>query len=126
MGFGNFLCGCSGRSKRERAYYVDSEKLHQQCRNSNPKAIVLYQNNVDASKGEKEIAVKVFYIYIHTCFDKLELPISPLLSKYISQRPFVPDENVKWSVYWPEYNPVPYTSPKVLAKPVWADPDDVK
>ena len=35
----------------------------------------------------------------------------------------VPDDKVSWSVDWPEYSPVDYTNPHVLAGPVWADPD---
>nr|XP_018902593.1 PREDICTED: ADP-ribose pyrophosphatase, mitochondrial [Bemisia tabaci]XP_018902594.1 PREDICTED: ADP-ribose pyrophosphatase, mitochondrial [Bemisia tabaci]XP_018902595.1 PREDICTED: ADP-ribose pyrophosphatase, mitochondrial [Bemisia tabaci] len=38
------------------------------------------------------------------------------------QRAVVPDEKVCWSVEWPEYKPVPYTSPKATNQP-WADPD---
>ncbi|XP_068099930.1 ADP-ribose pyrophosphatase, mitochondrial isoform X2 [Hyperolius riggenbachi] len=34
----------------------------------------------------------------------------------------VPPEKVSWSVDWPEYQPVEYTAPPVLAGPVWADP----
>ena len=35
----------------------------------------------------------------------------------------VPDDKVAWSVDWPEYLPVDYTAPSVLAGPVWADVD---
>ena len=35
----------------------------------------------------------------------------------------VPDGKVPWSMSWPEYVPVEYTNPKVLAGPVWADPE---
>ena len=35
----------------------------------------------------------------------------------------VPDDKVSWSMDWPEYKPVDYTAPPVLAGPVWADPD---
>lgn len=35
----------------------------------------------------------------------------------------VPDDRVPWSVDWPEYRPVDYTAPSVLAGPVWADVD---
>ncbi|XP_022101086.1 ADP-ribose pyrophosphatase, mitochondrial-like [Acanthaster planci] len=35
----------------------------------------------------------------------------------------VPDDKVQWSVPWPEYKPVEFTNPKVLAGPVWADPE---
>ncbi|KAM4698187.1 ADP-ribose pyrophosphatase, mitochondrial isoform 2-T2 [Rhinophrynus dorsalis] len=34
----------------------------------------------------------------------------------------VPPEMVSWSVDWPEYDPVEYTAPSVLARPPWADP----
>ncbi|XP_075686988.1 ADP-ribose pyrophosphatase, mitochondrial isoform X1 [Rhinoderma darwinii] len=34
----------------------------------------------------------------------------------------VPQEKVSWSVDWPEYRPVEYTAPSVLAQPPWADP----
>ncbi|XP_075174666.1 ADP-ribose pyrophosphatase, mitochondrial isoform X3 [Anomaloglossus baeobatrachus] len=34
----------------------------------------------------------------------------------------VPQEKVGWSVEWPEYQPVEYTAPSVLARPPWADP----
>nr|XP_033802259.1 ADP-ribose pyrophosphatase, mitochondrial isoform X2 [Geotrypetes seraphini]XP_033802260.1 ADP-ribose pyrophosphatase, mitochondrial isoform X2 [Geotrypetes seraphini] len=37
-------------------------------------------------------------------------------------RAVVPDDKVYWSVLWPEYKPVEYTAPSVLAQPVWADP----
>ncbi|KAJ1125296.1 hypothetical protein NDU88_003728 [Pleurodeles waltl] len=39
------------------------------------------------------------------------------------RRGLVPDDKVSWSVPWPEYQPVDYTAPSVLAGPVWADPD---
>ncbi|XP_056871211.1 ADP-ribose pyrophosphatase, mitochondrial isoform X1 [Takifugu flavidus] len=35
----------------------------------------------------------------------------------------VPDNKVDWSQRWPQYQPVSYTAPSVLTKPVWADPD---
>jgi hypothetical protein len=35
----------------------------------------------------------------------------------------VPDDKVEWSVPFPEYAPVDYTAPSVLAQPVWADFD---
>ncbi|KAM5152280.1 ADP-ribose pyrophosphatase, mitochondrial isoform 2-T2 [Mantella aurantiaca] len=34
----------------------------------------------------------------------------------------VPPGKVIWSADWPEYRPVEYTAPAVLARPVWADP----
>ncbi|XP_030052941.1 ADP-ribose pyrophosphatase, mitochondrial isoform X2 [Microcaecilia unicolor] len=37
-------------------------------------------------------------------------------------RAVVPDDKVCWSVSWPEYKPVEYTVPAILAQPVWADP----
>lgn len=37
-------------------------------------------------------------------------------------RVFVPDDKVAWSVDYPEYAPVEYTSEKVLSNPSWADP----
>lgn len=37
----------------------------------------------------------------------------------------VPEDKISWSVAWPEYAPVDYTSPKVHpANPAWADPQD--
>ncbi|XP_045930908.1 ADP-ribose pyrophosphatase, mitochondrial [Micropterus dolomieu] len=39
------------------------------------------------------------------------------------QRFPVPDDKVDWSQDWPLYNPVSYTDPLVVKKPVWADPD---
>lgn len=39
------------------------------------------------------------------------------------QRFLVPDDKVDWSQNWPQYNPVSYTDPSVVNKPVWADPD---
>ncbi|XP_029462873.1 ADP-ribose pyrophosphatase, mitochondrial-like isoform X2 [Rhinatrema bivittatum] len=38
------------------------------------------------------------------------------------KRAVVPDDMVSWSVSWPEYKPVEYTAPAILARPVWADP----
>lgn len=38
-------------------------------------------------------------------------------------RSLVLDDKVSWSVSWPEYQPVDYTAPSVLAGPFWADPD---
>ncbi|XP_037091823.1 ADP-ribose pyrophosphatase, mitochondrial-like [Pollicipes pollicipes] len=38
------------------------------------------------------------------------------------QRADVPEDRVAWSVAWPEYAPVAYTSPVVPGKP-WADPE---
>ncbi|KAG8544648.1 hypothetical protein GDO81_022125 [Engystomops pustulosus] len=38
------------------------------------------------------------------------------------QRWPVPQDKVSWSVDWPEYQPVEYTAPSVLAQPPWADP----
>jgi ADP-ribose pyrophosphatase len=35
----------------------------------------------------------------------------------------VPDDKVSWTVEWPDYKPVDYTSPHVLKGPLWADPD---
>ncbi|KAL4658340.1 ADP-ribose pyrophosphatase, mitochondrial isoform X1 [Arapaima gigas] len=35
----------------------------------------------------------------------------------------VPDDKVSWETDWPEYQPVNYTAPPVLARPFWADPD---
>jgi len=35
----------------------------------------------------------------------------------------VPDDKVDWEIDWPQYNPVNYTAPAVLKKPVWADPE---
>jgi hypothetical protein len=35
----------------------------------------------------------------------------------------IPDNKVSWTVEWPDYKPVDYTSPRVLKGPVWADPD---
>lgn len=35
----------------------------------------------------------------------------------------VPEDKVSWSTPWPEYQPVDYTAPPVLSRPVWADPD---
>ena len=38
----------------------------------------------------------------------------------------IPDDKVKWTVSWPEYESlcVKYTAPVVLSKPVWADPEN--
>ena len=46
-------------------------------------------------------------------------------AKYLGNgdRTHVPDDKVSWTVEWPEYNPVDYTSPSVQAGPVWADPE---
>ena len=43
--------------------------------------------------------------------------------KYLEgpERGNVPDDKVAWNVEFKEYKPVHYTSPKVIAKPVWAD-----
>ena len=41
----------------------------------------------------------------------------------IIERNFVPDEYVPWSVPYPKYSPVGYTDRKVLAGPVYADPN---
>ncbi|KAM4632273.1 ADP-ribose pyrophosphatase, mitochondrial [Discoglossus pictus] len=38
------------------------------------------------------------------------------------QRRLVPSNKISWSVDWPEYHPVAYTAPSVLARPSWADP----
>ena len=35
----------------------------------------------------------------------------------------VPEDKVSWKVEWPEYNPVDYTAPVVLNRPIWADQD---
>lgn len=37
-------------------------------------------------------------------------------------RPYIPADEVDWSVPSPNYQPVNYTSPIVLANPEWADP----
>ncbi|XP_028267679.1 ADP-ribose pyrophosphatase, mitochondrial [Parambassis ranga] len=39
------------------------------------------------------------------------------------ERLLVPDEKVDWAQSWPQYDPVDYTDPAVLKKPVWADPE---
>ncbi|XP_073403462.1 ADP-ribose pyrophosphatase, mitochondrial isoform X2 [Dendrobates tinctorius] len=46
---------------------------------------------------------------------------SPYQGSKVERRP-VPQEKVSWSVEWPEYQPVEYTAPSVLARPPWADP----
>ena len=35
----------------------------------------------------------------------------------------VPEDKTPWSVDYPGYHPVDYTAPRVLSRPVWADPD---
>ncbi|KAG8212644.1 hypothetical protein J437_LFUL018775, partial [Ladona fulva] len=44
-------------------------------------------------------------------------------------RSVVPDDKVSWEVDWPEYQPVPYTSPHLIKSieqlPPWADPEDI-
>uniref|UniRef100_A0A8C5WI49 Nudix hydrolase 9 n=1 Tax=Leptobrachium leishanense TaxID=445787 RepID=A0A8C5WI49_9ANUR len=45
---------------------------------------------------------------------------SPYPGSQVKRWP-VPPEKVSWSVEWPEYQPVEYTAPSVLAKPPWAD-----
>lgn len=35
----------------------------------------------------------------------------------------MPEDKIPWSTDYPDYQPVDYTAPKVLAGPVWADPD---
>ena len=40
------------------------------------------------------------------------------------QRTRVSDEQVPWSVRWPDYKPTEYTAPSVLKNPVWADASD--
>jgi ADP-ribose pyrophosphatase len=35
----------------------------------------------------------------------------------------VPEDKIPWSVDYPGYHPVDYTAPRVLSRPVWADPD---
>ena len=35
----------------------------------------------------------------------------------------VPENKVPWTVEFPEYKPIEFTSQKVLDKPIWADPD---
>ncbi|XP_028311989.1 ADP-ribose pyrophosphatase, mitochondrial isoform X2 [Gouania willdenowi] len=47
----------------------------------------------------------------------------PLYPGSKTQRLPVPDDKVDWNKSWPQYNPVNYTDPSVLKKPVWADPD---
>jgi len=39
------------------------------------------------------------------------------------QRFHVPEDKVPWTVEFPDYRPVEFTSKKVLNMPVWADPD---
>ena len=39
------------------------------------------------------------------------------------ERSPVPDEKVPWTEEFPEYTPIKYTAPSVLAMPVWADVD---
>ncbi|KAG8431211.1 hypothetical protein GDO86_019237 [Hymenochirus boettgeri] len=46
---------------------------------------------------------------------------SPYPGSQVKRYP-VPPEKVTWAVDWPEYDPVDYTAPLVLSKPVWADP----
>ena len=40
-----------------------------------------------------------------------------------TQRLPVEDAKVPWSSPWPDYKPPDFTAPKVIAGPVWADPD---
>lgn len=46
-------------------------------------------------------------------------------SKYLDgpERSKVPDDKVPWSVEFKDYKPVHFNSPRVLSKPVWADPN---
>ncbi|KAM8962048.1 ADP-ribose pyrophosphatase, mitochondrial [Pelodytes ibericus] len=46
---------------------------------------------------------------------------SPYPGSQVKRWP-VPPEKVSWSMAWPEYQPVEYTAPSVLAQPPWADP----
>ncbi|CAH2308050.1 ADP-ribose pyrophosphatase, mitochondrial isoform X1 [Pelobates cultripes] len=46
---------------------------------------------------------------------------SPYPGSQVNRWP-VPSEKVSWSIEWPEYKPVEYTAPSVLAQPPWADP----
>lgn len=63
---------------------------------------------------------------VHTMPSSAALHIKARSSQYpgskIKRFP-VPDDKVNWSQNWPQYNPVSYTDPSVLKKPVWADPD---
>ena len=37
----------------------------------------------------------------------------------------MPDSKISWSVAWDDYDPIEFTSPKILEeKPVWADIND--
>lgn len=46
---------------------------------------------------------------------------SPYPGSKVERSP-IPEEKVSWSVDWAEYQPMEYTAPSVLARPVWADP----
>jgi hypothetical protein len=51
------------------------------------------------------------------------------LLKYFSlafQRPFVHDDDYKWEVPLAFYDPIEYTSAKILAGPAYADHPDAK
>lgn len=53
---------------------------------------------------------------------------SSLVSYQVSEneksvkRPVVPNNMVSWSIDFPDYKPIKYTSPIVLDGPCWADP----
>ena len=38
----------------------------------------------------------------------------------------VPDDKVSWKIEYEGYRPVHYTAASVLAKPVWADAEDIR
>ncbi|CAB3411217.1 unnamed protein product [Caenorhabditis bovis] len=64
------------------------------------------------------LVCKSIMAFIHK---KCRVVDTPYLRSSI-HRFFVPDDKVKWSVNFAEYDPPEYTDPIVLGKP-WADPD---
>ncbi|RNA15805.1 ADP-ribose mitochondrial-like [Brachionus plicatilis] len=77
------------------------KKYHKSCRSTNPNKLISYQSKIDNLKSSE-----------------------------IVYRTHVPDDKVDWWVNWPQYQPVDYTSPRLIRdKPAWADvqnPLDIK
>lgn len=105
--------------RNQAVNYQAAKYLHSACRSCDKNALKAYQSKFDNLPNEELVYVS----YDDKYFDKKNYFCNINWSNI--KRTFVPDDKVPWSVDWPEYKPVEYTSLKVKEKPVWADPDDV-
>ena len=90
---------------------------HTACRSSDKTKLVAYQ----IGKNEKPVVVSIRNLAELSSIFTDSRNHSLMLWRHF-KRPYIPADEVDWSVPSPNYQPVNYTSPVVLANPEWADP----